>query len=166
MKVRLFGAVLVLVALVACKGGGSSSGGSSGSKIGDTVSLEDSDWVVVEAKDAGKTLKSNAANNEEKRETTGRFILVHYKVTNKLKEEKMLLDHPQIVDDKGRESGPIDKEENFVPAKTTTVALLIPPSGTKELWSVIEVAPDAKNLKLQFHGFSMLGDKKSVDLGL
>lgn len=169
---QVLGAMLVILgALLACKGGSSSSGGGSSSsstqKIGDTVTFDDSDWVVTEAKDAGKTLKSNSEFNEEEKKTDGRFIQVHYKVTNKGKKEEMLLDRPKIVDDKGREFGPIDMESFYVPAKAKSIGLdTLPPSMPRDYWTVIEVPADAKALKFQVHGFGLLGDKKNVDLAL
>lgn len=168
---QVLGAMLVILgALLACKGGSSSSGSGSSStpqKIGETVTFDDSDWVVTEAKDAGKVLKSNSEFNEEEKKTDGRFIQVHYKVTNKGKKEEMLLDHPKVVDDKGREFGPIDMESFYVPAKSKSIGLdTLPPSMPREYWTVIEVPADAKGLKFEVHGFGLLGDKKTVDLGL
>lgn len=162
--------LLILGALLACKGGSSSSGGGSSggtAKMGETVKFDDSEWVVVEAKDVGKTMKSNSEFNDEEKKTDGRFIQVHYKVTNNGKKEEMLLDRPKIVDDKQREFGPIDMESFYVPAKTKSIGLdTLPPSMPREYWTVIEVPADAKGLKFQLHGFGLLGDKKTVDLGL
>jgi hypothetical protein len=166
---QVLGAMLLLLgALLACKGGSSSSSSTAATaKLGDTVTFDDSEWIVVEAKDAGKSIKSNSEFNEEKKDTPGRFIQVHYKVTNKGKKEEMLLDRPKIIDDKGREFGPIDMESFYVPAKSKTIGLeTLQPSMPKEFWTVVEVPPDAKSLKFQVHGFSLLGDKKNVDLGL
>jgi len=167
---QVFGAMLVLLgALLACKGGSSSSGSSSAAtaKVGETVTFDDSEWIVIEAKDAGKSLKSNSEFNEEVKKADGRFIQVHYKVTNKGKKEEMLLDRPKIVDDKAREFGPIEMESFYVPAKAKTIGLdTLQPSMPKEYWTVIEVPADAKGLKFQVHGFSLLGDKKNVDINL
>jgi hypothetical protein len=167
---QVFGAMLVLLgALLACKGGSSSSGSSSSStaKLGETVTFDDSEWIVMEAKDLGKSIKSNSEFNEEQKKSDGRFVQVHYKVTNKGKKEEMLLDRPKVVDDKGREFGPIDMESFYVPAKAKTIGLdTLQPSMPKEYWTVIEVPADAKTLKFQVHGFSLLGDKKNVDIGL
>ncbi len=167
---QVLGAMLVLLgALLACKGGSSSSGSSSSStaKLGETVTFDDSEWIVMEAKDLGKSIKSNSEFNEEQKKSDGRFVQVHYKVTNKGKKEEMLLDRPKVVDDKGREFGPIDMESFYVPAKAKTIGLdTLQPSMPKEYWTVIEVPADAKALKFQVHGFSLLGDKKNVDIGL
>ena len=69
---QIFGAMLVLlVGLLACKGGShSGSSGSTGTaKMGDTVTFDDSEWIVIEAKDAGKSIKSNSEFNEEEKKT-------------------------------------------------------------------------------------------------
>ena len=166
---QVFGAMLVLLgALLACKGGSSSSGSkATAAKVGDTVTFEDSEWVVVEAKDAGKSVKGNSEFNQEEKKTEGRFIQVHYKVTNKGKKEEMLLDQPKLVDDKSREYGPMEGENAYIPAKARTITLdTLQPSLPKEYWTVFEVPADAKGLKFQFRGFSLLNDKKTVDLGL
>ncbi len=161
--------LVLLGALLACKGSSSSSSTTSGAtaKMGEAVTFDDSEWTVIEAKDSGKTLKSNSEFNEEEKKTEGRFIQVHYKVTNKGKKEEMLLDRPKVVDDKGREFGPIDMESFYVPAKSKTIGLdTLQPSMPKEYWTVVEVPADAKSLKFQVHGFGLLGDKKNVDIGL
>src|ERR1700690_4471212 len=83
---QVFGAMLVLLgALLACKGGSSSSGGGTTGtgKIGETIVLDDAEWVVVDAKDVGKTIKSNSEFTQEDKKTDVRFIQVHFKITNK-----------------------------------------------------------------------------------
>ena len=139
----------------------------SGSKLGERVSFADCDWVVMEARDAGRELKSNSEFNEETKETSGRFIQVHYKLTNTSSKEEMLLDRPKIIDAKGREFGPVDMESFFVPRKAKTVGLdTLQPSLPKEYWTVIEVAADARDLAFRVHGFDLLGPKRDVPLGL
>ena len=165
---QAFGAMLLLLAgLLACKGGSKSSSSSSTvAKMGDTVTFDDAEWIVIEAKDAGKTIKPNSEFEQDKK-TEGRFIEVHFKVTNKDKKEQMLFEPPKIVDDKGREFGPIDMQSSYVPAKAKTIGLdSLQPSMPKEYWTVIEVPADAKNLKFQVHGFSLLSEKKQVDIGI
>ena len=106
-----------------------------------------------------QNIEVTKAQNEEEKKTEGRFVQIHYKVTNKGKKEEMLLDRPKVVDDKGREFGPIDMESFYVPAKAKTIGLdTLQPSMPKEYWTVIEVPADAKSLKFQVHGFSLLLD--------
>ena len=47
--------------------------------LGDTVSFDDSEWVVIGAKDAGKTLESHVALFPEQKKTDGHFVQVHFK---------------------------------------------------------------------------------------
>ena len=156
----------LLVSAPACKNSSSSSGGGN-PKIGDTVTFDDSEWVVIEAKDVGRVLKSNSEFNDEQKKTNGRFIQVHFKVTNKDKKEQIVMDAPKIVDDKGGEYPAIQGESSFVPAKTKSIGLqTLNPSTPAEFWTVIEVTPNAKNLKLEVHGFSLLNEKKDIELGL
>ncbi len=131
------------------------------------MKFDDSEWVIVEARDAGKELRSNSEFTDEVKKSEGRFILVHYKVTNLGKKEEMLLDRLKIVDSMGREFGPIDMESFYVPAHAKTIGLdALQPSLQREYWTAVEVAADAQRLKLQLHGFSLLGEKRTVDLGL
>ena len=164
MQFRL--AVVLGVALVACRGSRSLTNTAT-AKLGDTVSFDDSDWVVIEAKDLGKKIKSNSEFDDEKKDTSGRFVEVHFKVTNKEKKEEMVLDHPKVIDDKGREFGPIDMEAHYVPAKTKTIGFeTLQPSMPKEYWTVIEVAADSKNLKAQVHSLGILPETRNVELNL
>jgi hypothetical protein len=148
----------------------SSSGGSGDpgktAKVGEAVLFGDSDWTVVEVKDAGKKLKANSDYGEEK-VTEGRFVQVHYRVTNKGKKEEHVLDTPKVVDAKGRVFAPIDMESFYVPAKTKSLGLeALPPSQPKDYWTVVEVPGDATGLAFQIHGLGLFGDTKVVELGL
>jgi len=162
--------LLVLAAVLACgKGKGDSSGGGSSAstaKMGETVTFDDSDWIVVDAKDLGKSVKSNMDETDVKK-TDGKFVQVHFKVTNKGKKEEMVLDPPKVLDDKGREFGPVDMQSFYVPKDAKTLALdSLPPSMQREYYTIIEVPADAKTLKFELHGLGLFGDKKNVDLGI
>jgi hypothetical protein len=136
-------------------------------RLGETITLSDSTWVVLEARDAGKVLASNSEFNEETKTTTGRFIQVHYRITNNGTKEEMLLDRPKLVDQKGRQFGPVDMETFYIPRKAKTVGLdTIQPSLPKEYWTVIEVPADSRDLAFRVHTFSLLGPTRDVPLGL
>jgi hypothetical protein len=162
---------LVVFALGSGKssGGGASGGGASkvAAKIGDNVSFDDSDWTTVDAKDLGKTMKPQEPAFEKPANTAGRFIQVHFKVTNKGKKEETLLTGPKIVDAKDREFGTYENQMEYIP-KDTHAPLLetLQPSVQKEYYSIYEVPADATGLKLKIQGFSLFGDAKTVDLGL
>ena len=134
--------------------------------IEETVPFDDSEWVVLEAKDLGKKLKANTEYAEEK-STEGRFVAVRYKVTNKGAKEAHVLDAPKLTDGKGRAYGAIDLEAFYVPEKGKTLGLeVLAPGEAKEAWTVFESPPDAKELKLEIHGLGLFGQKKLVDVGL
>jgi hypothetical protein len=136
-------------------------------RVDKTVAFDDVQWVVIEARDAGQSVKSNSELNDEEKRTTGRFVMIHYKLTNLGKKEEMLLDRPKVQDDRGREFGPIDMESFYVPVHAKTVGLdTIQPSLPKEYWTVVEVAPDATHLKFVIHGFSLTSRHELVELGI
>ena len=140
---------------------------ATASRLGATITFPDCEWIVMEARDAGKILKSNSEYNEESKTTEGRFIQVHYKVTNKTSKEEMILDRPKIVDQKGREFGPVDMETFYVPKKAKSIGLdTLQPSIAKEYWTVIEVAADSRDLAFRVHGFTLIGPSRDVALGL
>jgi hypothetical protein len=160
---------LAFMGVMGCKDKGTSAAASDPNKlakIGESVLFGDSDWTVVEVKDAGKKLKANSEYGEEKA-TDGRFVQVHYRVTNKGKKEEHILDTPKVVDAKGRVFAPIEMESFYVPAKTKSLGLeALPPSQPKDYWTVVEVPGDATGLAFQIHGLGLFGDKKTVDLGI
>jgi hypothetical protein len=141
---------------------------SSTARLGERITLSDSEWIVMEARDAGKSLKSTSEFVEETKTTEGRLIQVHYKVTNNTSREQMILDRPKIVDQKGRQFGPVDMESFYVPKKTKTIGLdTLQPSLPKEYWTVIEVPADSRDLAFRVHGFDLVGGaSRDVPLGL
>jgi len=164
MKIRLFAP---MVLLVACKGGHRAGADGATAKIGETVKFDDSEWVVVEAKDAGKVLEGTNPTNHEEKKTEGRFIEVHYKVTNKGKNEEMLINPPRLVDAKKDDIEHIQNESFFLPPNAKTVALdTLVPGTTREFWTVFEVPAGATGIECQLHALSAFGDKKDVELGL
>lgn len=72
-------------------------------KIGDVVNFEDSDWVVLEAKDVGNTVDSNNRFQKGAKSGEGKFIRVKFSIKNKGKKEQRLYLKPKLIDGKGRE---------------------------------------------------------------
>jgi hypothetical protein len=156
---------LVLMTFVACKGGAPSKG--SAGRVGDIVTLSDSEWVVIEATDEGTSLRSNSSMTDETKDARGRFIQVHYKVVSRAGREQPVLRHPKIVDDAGHEFRSIDMERFYVPPESKTIALEpLQPGLPAEFWTVIDVPSDAKGLKFQVEGLGMGVEKKKIDLDL
>ncbi len=173
------------VALAGCCGGGKSkSEGTTSStespsptttsakaeaaaaKLGETITFDDSTWVVVSGKDAGQTLKPTSPIGKPLK-TDGKYIMVNFKVTNKTNKEERLMDGPKVVDGQGREFKNIDMEQFYVPKDAKTLMMeAIPSSMTREFWGVFEVPADAKQLKFQVRSLGLLSTKKLVDLGI
>jgi hypothetical protein len=167
----LSGAVLVGFAALALGSGGKkkddtgagTTTSAASAKIGDTVTFDDSTWVVVSVKSLGQTLKLEYA---QPKKTEGQFILVQYKVTNTQKKDDSVLESCKLLDAKGREFGPIPDEALYVgEGKKTMMLEQLPPSMTKEFWTIFEVPSDATGLKFQARSLGPLPDKKTVDLG-
>jgi hypothetical protein len=135
-------------------------------RVGEALSLDDSTWVVVEAKDLGKNVRPNNDFADPK-ETSGRFVLVRYKVTNRRKHPESVLDPPKIVDDQSRETERVPNEAMYVPREARTLGIEpLPPNVEREFATLFELPPDARGLKLQVRGLGLLGAKRSVDLAL
>lgn len=135
-------------------------------KIGDEVKFDDSTWVVLDAKLAGKTLKSNNQFQEDAK-TEGKFVVVRFKVTNKTNKEERIMDQPKLVDSKGREFKHVDSQAFYVSPKAKTLGLeALPSSLAKEFSAVYEVAADSGGLQFQARALSAFGDKTLVDLAL
>jgi hypothetical protein len=136
--------------------------------IGDRVEMDESTWVVVDAKDLGKNI--NATSElfaDEKKHTSGRFIQIHYKVTNTGKKQEMLLDPPKLVDNKSREFGAMESESEYIPDGTKTAILeTLQPSMEKHFYTIVEVPADAVDLKVQLTDLGFGGDKETVDIDL
>ena len=165
----LAGLIMVLAALLACKGGSGSGGsGSSGGsgKLGEAIKLDESTWTVIEAKDLGKDLKATSEFGEAKK-TTGKFLQIHYKVTNNGKKQETLLETPKVLDKGGREFGHVEMESDYIP-KGSKAAILetLQPSMEKDFYTVIEIPADASGLKVQLTDLGLLGEKKTVDLAM
>lgn len=162
----LAGLMMVLGALLACKGSGTSGSSGGSGKIGEAIKLDDSTWTVIEAKDLGKDLKPTGEFAEAKK-TTGKFLQVHYKVTNTGKKQETLLETPKVLDKGGREFGHVEMESDYIP-KGSKAAILetLQPSMEKDFYTVIEIPADASGLKLQLTGLGLLGEKKTIDLAM
>jgi len=156
-----------LVVLSACKSSHHAATGVAPARIGDAVKFDDSEWVVLDVNDAGKVLESTSAINHETRKTEGRFVIVHYKVTNSTKDEQMLITPPKIVDKKGDGVEHIAMESFFLPPSEKTVALdTLEPNQPREYWTVFDVPAGATGLQCEFHALAAFGQKREVDLKL
>ncbi len=99
--------------------------------------------------------------------TEGKFVFVHFKVTNKSNKEERLFEGPKVRDSKGREFKAHDHEYAYLPANAKSISLeALPSSLTREFWSVYEVAPDSTGLMFGAREVAFAGVEKTVALGL
>lgn len=139
---------------------------AAAAKLGETITFDDSTWVVVSAKDAGQTLKSNNSFQKPAK-TDGKYIMVNFKITNRTSKEERLLDGPKVVDAQGREFKHIDMEQFYVPKDAKTLMMEAIPAGmTREFWGVFEVPSDATQLKFQVRSLGLLSTKRLVELAI
>jgi hypothetical protein len=157
---------LFLAILTACSKRDASMSAPPSVRVGQQLKLDDSTWMVFDVKDVGKKIEPNNAFAETK-ETTGHFVLVRYKVTNTQKKPESILEPPKLVDDQSREYARLDSEAVYVPPKSQTLGIeQIDPRVEKEYATVFDAPADAKGLKLQVRGFSLIGEKRVIELGL
>jgi hypothetical protein len=153
------------VVLAACKGGHRAAAAEA-AKIGETIVFDDSDWVVQGAKDEGKTLRSMSKLHADKT-TAGRFVEVHYEVTNKGKTDAMLINPPRIVDAKKDSIEHIQTESFYLPPSHKSFALdTLAPHTKREFWTIFEVPAGATGIQCEVHALAAFGDKRAVDLGI
>jgi hypothetical protein len=116
----------------------------------------------------GKSIKAtDALYAGETKDTTGKFIQIHYKVVNNGKKQEVLLDTPKLVDGKSREFGPIQGESEYIPSFGKTAILeTLQPSMEKDFYTIIEVPADATHLEVQITGLGLSGDTKKIDIGM
>ena len=134
-------------------------------EMGETVTFDDSEWVVLEARDAGATLKSNNQFQEDAK-TDGKFVIVKFKVKNKGKKEDQLFLKLELLDDDGREFRQRDEAAFYVPKGAKTIGLeALPPSMAKEFWTVFEIPADSKGLRFRTRSLASNDDTKLVSLG-
>lgn len=139
---------------------------ASNYEIGHKVEFADSSWVVLSATDFGNRLKSNNSF-QEAAQTDGRFISVTFSVHNKTSKEERIIDHPVLVDSKGREFRPLDEQAFYIPKNKKTLALeALPASMTREFFAIYEVAADAVDLRFGARELSFSPDVKFVALRL
>ena len=143
-------------------------GAKASAKIGDEIQFGgDSTWVVLAAEDKGTAITSNNPLQQDA-QTTGRFILVHFKVTNLGKKEQRIVNTPKLIDSQQREFKNYDHQTFYIPkGGETMTGKAIPASLAKEFYAVYEVPPDAKGLRFQTRDLSssFTPDFKLVDLG-
>lgn len=137
-------------------------------RIDKTMTFADSEWVIIEVRDAGKALPANDGRVVDAIiRSEGRFILVHYRLKNLGNKVAMVMVRPSIVDSRGRKFLPIDTEAGYLPPHTKPLGPEeLQPSVPNDYWTAIEVPGDATDLAIEVHGFTLIGPTQDVSLGL
>lgn len=145
--------------------GMSNGGQDSLPGMGDVVEFEDSEWVILDARELGSELRAEKGFLEETATTPGRFVYVRYRVTNKTNEEQQVLFTPALVDSKGRRFEELAQSEFFLPDGETGLTLeSLPSSLPRTIGAIFEVASDADGLKFMCRNFEpeFLGKKEKA----
>jgi hypothetical protein len=134
-------------------------------KLGSAVTVGDAEWTVLDIVNRGGAMKANESF-EKDAATTGSFVQVHFKVTNKSKKEGVMGEIPKLVDSTGREFGTIETASSFRPKDTTGVFLdKVQPSMTKEFTEIYELPAGVTTVSLKAHDFGLFGSDKTIALG-
>ena len=150
--------VTVVLALLACK-----AAPPKEARIGETVTIDDSTWVVVSATNIGGELTGITGNKK----TAGKFVKVEFKITNTGKKDESILDHPKVIDDQDREFRPMDDQSLYIPQPEQTLTLeSLPPSIMKRFSAIYELPADAKGLRFEARELAAFGKKQKVALGI
>lgn len=134
-------------------------------QVRDLVKIGDSDWIVLGA-EKHKAIRSNNQFIDPPT-TTGHFVRVRYRVTNKTNKEERLFAGVEIVDDMGRRYRSHDQASFMIPERAKTINIESLPSGiTKEFWDVFEVAENSKNISFVARNISGFARKEvKINLG-
>lgn len=134
-------------------------------KLGSAITVGDAEWTVLDIVNRGSAMKANESY-EKDAATTGSFVQVRFKVTNKSKKEGVMGEIPKLVDATGREFGTFETASSFRPKDTTGVFLdKVQPSMTKEFTEIYEVPAGVTTVSLKAHDFGLFGSDKTIALG-
>lgn len=139
---------------------------SDTNNVGETVTLNDSEWTVVRAQDLGNRLPGN--DFSDPKTTEGKFVYVQFKVKNNTNEEQAVLFTPAVQDAKGRRYEELDWSSFYLPGEETGMAMESLPAGLPKTFSAIfEMPKDAVDLVFLARNFDFLKKKeKQISLGL
>jgi hypothetical protein len=134
-------------------------------KLGSAITVGDAEWTVLDIVNRGTAMKANESF-EKDAATTGTFVQVRFKVTNKSKKEGVMGEIPKLVDGTGREFGTFESASSFRPKDTNGVFLdKVQPSMTKEFTEIYELPAGVTSVSLKAHDFGLFGSDKTIALG-
>jgi len=136
-------------------------------KVGDEVRFGDSVWTVLQAQNKGNFLQSNTEFIENVR-TNGKFIMVHFRITNLGTREERFLTPINLIDSKGREFTDYDNQLFFIPEGAKTLTFEAIPAGLpRQFYAIYEVPADASGFRFQARNITstFFPQHKLVELG-
>jgi hypothetical protein len=135
--------------------------------LGETVTLSDSTWSVISAKDVGPEMKSNNQFVEGLKSEGAKYIVVVFKVTNLGSKEERIFEHPKVRDSLGREFDAHDKAVFFLPKGKKSMQLEAVPAGLpKEFWAIYEVPAASSGFSFMARELSVTARTYPIALGL
>ena len=115
--------------------------------------VDDSTWVVLDARCLGKEITGNAEWPDRRMTTPGLLVAVKFKVTNDSK-NKGYVRSPKLIDAQERTFDLIDEVSYYAPVETFGPDIEdVTPGMTKTFYGIYEVPEGAKDLKFIAHTF-------------
>lgn len=135
-------------------------------RTGEPLRLGDLEWQVVSVQDKGKTPKP-VGKNVRAPTTTGRFLVLHCRVTNHAKLVRRLDHPPKLRDAAGREYDAHPEQDALIPFGSPSASWQELGAGTPvEFWAAYEVPADAAGLSVVLPGPYAAWTSGVVELGL
>jgi hypothetical protein len=135
--------------VIACGGIGDKPVTTSTVKLNEKLVFNDCIWVVLEARDMGKSLKPTDPKGREKT-TNGRFFFVRFTASNTSKQGLSLGNPPVPMDNQGRTFGPLDEPERYLrkDVRTDDISVEIPSAERTSSWRSTRYPPTPRDCAL------------------
>lgn len=137
---------------------------ASPQSIGELVQFEDSEWIVIEARQLGSSLRSEFS---EPKKSEGKFVYVRFKVKNITNQEESILFTPALIDSKGRRFEQFAEQFLYLSEGEEPMPMEQLPSGLPKNFSAIfELPNDATGISFLTRDFKTFGKNEiPVNLG-
>jgi hypothetical protein len=123
--------------------------------IGEKVTFEDSEWVVLKAVELGELLLGEDQKNITSQ--GGRFIYVRYQLKNLTKEEEQITFTPQLMDSEGRNYEEHGESESYLPdGENGLTNVALPASLPRTFAAIYEVPLDSEGLLFMTRSFALM----------
>ena len=140
-------ATLWLVAIVACH----HSDGVQ--RVGDIVTLADSEWVVSDVSERGAHIASTTDATELK--TTGTFVEIEFVVKNNSGHETSVMHPPNVIDDGGHHLAPIPHQAMYLKKGKAVGIDPLAAGSTNTFHSIVELPTGKKAVGVEVFSLSV-----------